>query len=62
MNLTRCARCDAPLDERARADRRTCGTTCRVGLWRAKQATTAANPDRADHQPNAAPTRRPGAL
>jgi hypothetical protein len=62
MNLTRCARCDAPLDERARSDRRTCGTNCRVGLWRAKKAATATNCDRADHEPNASSMRRPGAL
>jgi len=61
MNLTCCIRCDAPLDERSRSDRRTCGTTCRVGLWRLKKAATAANPHRAEGKPKSAPTRRPWA-
>jgi hypothetical protein len=62
MNLMRCARCEAPLDERSRSDRRTCGTTCRVGLWRLTKATTTANPDRAERESKTASTRRPKAL
>jgi hypothetical protein len=62
MNLTRCARCDAPLDERSRSDRRTCRSACRVALWRLGKAATPANHDRAEHESKAAPIRRPRAL
>jgi hypothetical protein len=61
MNRTRCARCDAPLDERWRSDRRTCRTACRVALWRLGKAATAAYRDRAEHVATTAPMRRHGA-
>jgi len=62
MNLAHCLRCDAPLDEWSRSDRRTCGTTCRVALWRAVKAAKPANPDRVEPEPKTAPTRRHRAL
>ena len=62
MNLTCCIRCDAPLDERSRSDRRTCGTTCRVGLWRAQKAATATSSDIVEPEAKAASARRPTTL
>jgi len=62
MNLTRCARCGAPLDERSRSDRRTCRTACRVALWRLGKAATAPDRDQADHVATTAPMWRHGAL
>lgn len=64
INASRCARCDAPLDERSRSDRRTCSTSCRVALWRAKNARRRPNPshggvDTAPPRPTGTgPTRR----
>lgn len=38
MKVIRCVRCNEPLDERSRADRRTCSVRCRVALWRRRRA------------------------